>query len=525
MNVRTRLLAAGLGTVTVFATLVAIGWLGVRQRVIPELESARERKAMSTAQALTIELVEPLAQEDAAAARAVLAPLADDPALVTAVVLDAQGQVLARVGTAGAGEQVERAAVEVEGLALGAVEIGYDDLHVREVNGWLRVVGGATLLVVLLVTALGVWFARSVTTPIHRMMEFARQVAAGERDQRLPEARRDELGELARHLNHMTRSIHDRENKLGAARAELMRSTRLASVGEMAGRTAHEVLNPVTSVRGRLDKMSGRFGAEPIDDYLELMNEIVGGWREAYAAGGPRELMAQLQQPVEGEAGTLLEEDLDNLVAVTGAIRSLHDERKLDVEFMRREIDRVVRIVDGMRSLSRSFGTATAESVAGLLGEAAEIVSDSVHKRHIRLEVVAAPHAAIVVDRYEMMQVLTNLLRNAMLAVEEHRGRDGGVIRLELETLGGRALVRVTDNGCGIPAANQPYIFESSFTTRAASDGTGLGLSIARRLVRSAGGELSLESSGPGAGTTFLIDLPLAQPGEIHATNSAAATA
>lgn len=506
----------------VFTGLLVVGWLGVRERVIPEFDDARARKERGAAQALARSLVEPVAAGDADAAAAVLATVGDDPALVGAVVVDADGRELVRIGGA-SGELATRESIAVGGTRLGAVAVAFDDLRARELNAFMAWVGLASLFIVVAVIGAGFLFARSLTAPIHRMMDFARDVAGGQRDGRLPDSRGDELGELARHLNFMTRRIHDREVRLRRARTELMRSTRLASVGEMAGRTAHEVLNPVTSVRGRLDKIEALTRDGGLTEPLRLLDDIVTGWATAFRDGGVRGLARELSAPVTSEHGTLLEEDLANLAAISGMIKSFHTRRVDDVQFMRRELDRVVRIVDGMRSLSRSFGSATVQPVREMLDEAAEIVSDSSDKRNIRLDVSGDPGACVLVDRYEMLQVLANLLRNGMLAVEEHRGRGGGRIALDLEVVGGRALIRVTDNGCGISDAHLPLIFESSFTTRGASDGTGLGLSIARRLIRGAGGELTVEHTAAGSGTTFLIEMPLSYPGEKHERNLAPA--
>jgi two-component system, NtrC family, sensor kinase len=117
----------------------------------------------------------------------------------------------------------------------------------------------------------------------------------------------------------------------------------------------------------------------------------------------------------------------------------------------------------------------------------------------------------VMVDRYEFVQIVTNLLRNACLAIEDKNGRAGGQVTIATEVGADLVAVRVRDDGCGIADESIPRLFEASFTTRSSRDGTGLGLGIARRLARGFGGELRLERSAVGQGSTFLLEIPVAR--------------
>jgi signal transduction histidine kinase len=115
--------------------------------------------------------------------------------------------------------------------------------------------------------------------------------------------------------------------------------------------------------------------------------------------------------------------------------------------------------------------------------------------------------------------VWTNLIQNAQQALA---GRPGGEARITVETEldGGWAVVRVTDNGPGVPAEALPRIFEPFFTTKRKGDGTGLGLGIARQIVHKHGGAVSCESR-PGL-TRFEVRLPIAgAPGGSGAADAA----
>jgi signal transduction histidine kinase len=129
--------------------------------------------------------------------------------------------------------------------------------------------------------------------------------------------------------------------------------------------------------------------------------------------------------------------------------------------------------------------------------------------RHQRLEVVV-PHVPMVaqVDAERVGRALRNLLANA-----QKYGRDGGVVRVELEedAPGDHVYISITDDGPGIPLEDQDRIFERFYRVRGAPSagpaGSGLGLAIARGLVELHRGTLSVKSA-PGEGSTFRITLP-----------------
>jgi signal transduction histidine kinase len=104
-------------------------------------------------------------------------------------------------------------------------------------------------------------------------------------------------------------------------------------------------------------------------------------------------------------------------------------------------------------------------------------------------------------DGDQIHQVLLNLLLNAIQAIE-----GPGVIKVELDEVGSRVAVRVTDSGRGIPAENLPDIFKPFYTTK--GNGTGLGLSLAKRIVEEHHGTIDVAST-IGKGTQMTVYLPL----------------
>ena len=104
----------------------------------------------------------------------------------------------------------------------------------------------------------------------------------------------------------------------------------------------------------------------------------------------------------------------------------------------------------------------------------------------------------------ELNQIWANLIDNALDAVADS-GRVDVLAKREHQ----RVVVRIIDNGAGIPAQIRERIFDPFFTTKPMGQGTGLGLDIVRRLVRHNDGEIAVESQ-PGR-TEFRVALPLAE--------------
>ncbi|MGE5691089.1 MAG: sensor histidine kinase [Pseudomonadota bacterium] len=108
---------------------------------------------------------------------------------------------------------------------------------------------------------------------------------------------------------------------------------------------------------------------------------------------------------------------------------------------------------------------------------------------------------AVVASPNDLKQVVLHLVANARQAMP-----DGGTVTVGVSRGSEHATVTVADTGPGVPEASRSWIFEPFATTR--DDGTGLGLAVARSIARAHGGDLDLETGGPGA--RFVLRLPLA---------------
>jgi PAS domain S-box-containing protein len=110
-------------------------------------------------------------------------------------------------------------------------------------------------------------------------------------------------------------------------------------------------------------------------------------------------------------------------------------------------------------------------------------------------------------DPKMLEQVFVNLITNAIYAVKE-KGTDRGRIELKTSRAGSNMEITITDNGTGIPKADQEKIFDLFYTTKPPGKGTGLGIPICRNIIKKLGGEISVESQ-EGTGTTFTVSIPV----------------
>jgi signal transduction histidine kinase len=154
--------------------------------------------------------------------------------------------------------------------------------------------------------------------------------------------------------------------------------------------------------------------------------------------------------------------------------------------------------------------------VAFLVGETMEMFGSLARSKQIRLGVsVPEPGLAVRADRERVIQVLSNLMGNALKYTPP-----GGRVTIAVERQGEAACFRVSDTGPGIRDEQMPHIFDRFWKDeRSGTKGSGLGLFIAKGIVEAHGGRIWAESQ-PGQGATFFFTLPVAGP-ELQAARPA----
>jgi two-component system, NtrC family, sensor kinase len=241
---------------------------------------------------------------------------------------------------------------------------------------------------------------------------------------------------------------------------QLIRAGRLAELGEMAAGFAHEINNPLQIIKSEqaLIKM--------------ILSELV----EKGLINAPEE-MAEVEDSVNQ-----IELQVNRCSAITHQILKFGRKSEITPQ----DIDLTEFIPDVTHMVSNKA---------------------SVNGVDVRLK-ISDNTPLVHGDAGQLQQVLINLFNNALDAINERHGVQGGELIISSGPDGNNMVrVSVKDNGCGISTEDQKKIFSPFYTTKPVGKGTGLGLSVCYGIIDAMGGSLDVASE-KGLGTTFTIRLP-----------------
>jgi signal transduction histidine kinase len=259
-------------------------------------------------------------------------------------------------------------------------------------------------------------------------------------------AKGDEVKALSRSVRGLIQDVDQTQSELEKSRESLLQAEKMALVGKLAAGMAHSIRNPFTSVKMRLFSLS----------------------------------------------------------------RSLKfaDAQKEDFDVISEEIRRIDTIVQNFLEFSRPPKLAIQSiSPSIVVDQAIQLLKYRLKSYDVGVTIEREQNLPeIDADPEQLKEVLVNLVVNACEAME----KGGSIVIHEQEVnspAGGRlAVVRVVDNGPGIPESIRPKVLQPFFTTK--EEGTGLGLSIVARIVEEHHGSIEIESN-ENAGATFIISLPI----------------
>jgi signal transduction histidine kinase len=275
------------------------------------------------------------------------------------------------------------------------------------------------------------------------------------------EAQRAELAAWGRELERL---VKEKTAELVAARESLFLTEKLAALGRLAANVAHEINNPLASIAGYAEEVR------------ERLQEI---------AGMPPDLP-------EG-------------------LRVIEDQAFRCKEILKRLLG--LARADRFRVEPVDLGQLTRDTV--------RLCEPVARKKGIALEVRAKEGITVLSDAASIQQVILNLVENAVDAAsagKASRGEASGrvVVSLAARSEGGAdgvrdVVLRVADDGFGVPEAIRDRVFDPFYTTKPVGRGTGLGLAICQSIVERLGGRIEIESV-EGEGATFVVVLPVEPP-------------
>jgi two-component system sensor histidine kinase PhcS len=291
-----------------------------------------------------------------------------------------------------------------------------------------------------------------------RLREFSLRFELDRNRKALEESNSD-LEKFNIRLSDQNLALEQANRDIRAAEAQLVQSEKMASLGLLAAKIAHEIRNPLNYARMNLDTLRKRFKNLPPEQH--------------------------------DEAGAIVADMSDGFT-------------------------RIDTIVSDLLTFSQPGGQEPEPvDVAHVFKSTLRYVANQLTEKNIRLEQNLTLGHLIWVNRQQFNQVLVNLLENSIdaLGTKQFSRSEQPTITVSCRRENDRQLISIRDNGAGIDPQHLAKIFDPFFTTKDIGKGTGLGLSICFGIVRGYGGNLRVESE-PGKFCEFTIDLPANDPAQ-----------
>lgn len=323
---------------------------------------------------------------------------------------------------------------------------------------WRRLIWSFLAVEALVLLAFAYGFLTFVVVrPIRAIGVATERAGAGDLASPIQLLPRNEFGRVGMSFNQMLARIEEGQRQvqdqleatslanrqLRETQESLVRSEKLASVGQLAAGVAHEVGNPLAAISG----------------YVELLRD-----------------------------GDLDPEDQQDII-----------------ERVQKQLERIRSTIRNLLDFSREDASSfAAVSVRACIDDAVSLVRALPASKGVLLTCEIPLDARVYAAQGHLVQVLLNLLMNALDAVSE--SDRNGEISVKVH-VANDVEIHISDNGPGIPENLAHRVFDPFYTTKEPGKGTGLGLAISSRLVEDMKGNLSLESSE--LGTTFTVRLPL----------------
>lgn len=412
-----------------------------------------------------------------------------------------------------------------KGETIGAVILEYTPLYEAALaTAHKNIVATSVISLVcgILALLLGYLISRSISKPIKQLQEGVVNLTEGKLDTRVNIRSQDEIGELATSFNKMADDLqHSRDELVNAneqlrneiverhqAEAELqqalkdlqktqiqlIQSEKMSSLGQLVAGIAHEINNPVNFIYGNI---------QYTDDYTQQLLLLIKLYQNYYPNPEPEIKNAHEEADIE-----YLIEDLPKMLTS-----------------MKMGAKRIREIVLSLRIFSRldeaEFKTVDLhegiESTLLILQHRLKLQNNRPEIKVVK-EYGEIPQIQCFAG--QLNQVFMNLLANAIDALEDCFQKEicpNPLIRISSEQVNENVIIRIADNGVGIPQEIQSRLFDPFFTTKAVGKGTGMGLSISYQIITDKhGGSLQCISS-PGQGAEFVITIPtrVAKPAQL----------
>ena len=421
----------------------------------------------------------------------------------------------------------DKISVDIDKVNYGSIEIGFNiQPFEASLKRILQLAGFIVSVELILVLVFSFFIGSILTKQLKILRNAARNIAKGDYTQSITVKGHDEVADVAhafsamvnnlRHSEEMAQSYQEellefnkdlearvksrtqeitaQKNKLEEAyenltvtKEQLIKSEKMASIGQLAAGVAHEINNPIAFIKSNLHSLK---------KYISLYKELFAHHSDIITA-----IKADDQKMAKEKIHTIhtIEQEED-LAFINEDI----------IELLNESIGgtaRVQEIVKGLKTYSHSANDELEPTdLNQCLDDTLKMLNNEI-KHQCDVVTHLKPIPLLVCNSGQMIQVFTNLIANAGQAMEEH-----GTLKISSElsqnSRGNIIEITIEDNGKGIAPEHLPKLFDPFFTTKPVGQGTGLGLSISQGIIEDHLGTMTVESM-VGVGTTFTIQLPV----------------
>jgi len=303
----------------------------------------------------------------------------------------------------------------------------------------------------------------------------------------VPQEKQDYIIAIARDITERKRS----EAKLKTAQEKLLETAREVGMAEVATGVLHNVGNVLNSVSVTAESIQKRIRNSKISylaDAVELLEEH------------SEELSTFLTNEERGKK-------IPAFLANLSKELCEEQERCLEaLEALTKHVQHVGDIIQLQQSHSKTKGLIEPTSIAELVEDSIQINAETITRNKVEVKREISNLPTLLIDRHKVLQILTNLISNAIYALSK-TDRDDRILNIHVkETKAGHLRIDVRDNGIGIPKENLTRIFEHGFTTK--KTGHGFGLHSTALAANELNGSITAHSDGSGSGALFTVELP-----------------
>lgn len=339
---------------------------------------------------------------------------------------------------------VASSVLRVDGVDYGYLTVAEQNF-LRKRNHNLLIIELINILIVIVffILLLSLIFYLRVTSPLNRIIDALKNINKLEKIEIRDNYNNDDIYELVSQYNRMIDFVLDSYKRIA-------KSERESAWKEMARQVAHEIKNPLTPMRLK----------------VQILQAAIDRGDE------------NIEQRTKDTLALLLSQ-IDALSKIAG------------------EFSRFAKMEDSQEEVY---------DICQQLKEVEELYTDNKEGVDFRLQLPSNDCPIMIcADKVKMRRVFINLCKNALEAVDAKGDSDGKVV-IYVKSDHTKVYVAVSDTGIGVPAHMQARMFQPNFTTK--SGGSGLGLAVSAKIVNDLGGVIRLNSI-PGHGATFTVEIPL----------------